>query len=204
MLETLLSWMSPVELAATLFGLACVWLTVRQNIWCWPTGLIMVVLYIYIFFQAKLYSDMGLQVVYVFMQIYGWYHWVYGGKDDNAELPVTRLSMTRLAMWGAVGLAGIAGLGFAMDTYTDADLAYWDAATTVLSLIAQWLLAKKVLESWGFWIVVDVLAVGVYATKGLYLTTGLYAVFLGLAIAGLVAWLKSYRQTMGAPAAPAA
>lgn len=146
---------------------------------------------------------MGLQVVYVFMQLYGWYHWVYGGKDDE-ELPVTRLSTMRLAMWSAAGAAGIGGLGFMMDTYTDADLAYWDASTTVLSLIAQWLMAKKVLESWVFWIVVDVLAVGIYAVKGLYLTTGLYAVFLGLATAGLVAWLKSYRQTNSATAAPAA
>jgi nicotinamide mononucleotide transporter len=196
--------MNPVELAATIFGLACVWLTVRQNIWCWPTGLVMVALYIYVFFGAKLYSDMGLQVVYVFMQLYGWYHWVHGADDDNEPLSVTRLSSARFAMTVAAGAFGIGGLGLAMDTYTDADLAYWDAATTVLSLIAQWLLAKKVLESWAFWIVVDVLAIGVYTTKELYLTSGLYAVFLGLAVAGLVAWLKSYRKTQQTAAARAA
>jgi nicotinamide mononucleotide transporter len=209
MIETLLGWMSPVEFAAAAFGLASVWLTVRRSIWCWPTGLIMVLLYIYIFFEVKLYSDMGLQVVYVFLQLYGWHHWIHGGADQDEELQVGRLTSIRLAMWLGAGAAGIGGLGFVMATYTDASLAYWDAATTVLSLIAQWLMIKKVVESWGFWIAVDLLAVGVYLTKGLYLTAGLYLVFLGLAFAGLLAWAKNYREIVEAKraqksAAPAA
>jgi len=196
MLESLFSWMTPIELAATITGLASVWLSVRRNIWCWPTGLVMVTLYIFIFYDAKLYSDMGLQIVYIFMQIYGWYYWLSGAKDGDKDdaVPVTRLSSRQLAATWALGLAGIVALGYVMDTYTDASLAYWDAATTVLSLIAQWFLGKKILESWVFWITVDVLAVGVYLAKGLYLTSGLYVVFLGMAAAGLFEWLKIYRQ----------
>src|SRR5690554_6267753 len=206
MLESLFAWMTPIELAATVTGLASVWLSVRRNIWCWPTGLVMVTLYIFIFYEAKLYSDMGLQVVYIFMQIYGWYYWLSGTKDGarDDEVPVTRLSSRQLAATWALGLAGIVALGYVMDTYTDASLAYWDAATTVLSLIAQWFLGKKILESWVFWITVDVLAVGVYLAKGLYLTSGLYVVFLGMAAAGLFEWLKIYRQRQLAQSAQSA
>ncbi|MFU8803201.1 MAG: nicotinamide riboside transporter PnuC [Bradymonadaceae bacterium] len=190
MLETLLQWMSPLEIAATIFGLASVWFTVRQNILCWPTGLVMVILYAFIFFDVRLYSDMGLQIVYVFVQIYGWHHWLKGGPRDK-QLPVRMLRGTQRLTWLAVAVIGTFGLGLVMDTYTDAELAYWDAATTVLSLIATWFMARKILESWVFWIVVDVLAIGIYTVKSLYLTAGLYAVFLVLATIGFFAWRRS-------------
>ena len=90
--------MTTIEAIASLFGLLCVWLTVRQNIWCWPVGLVMVSLYIWIFYQAKLYSDMGLQVVYVALQIYGWMHWLRGGPRDST-LPITRLDRGRVVLW---------------------------------------------------------------------------------------------------------
>ena len=189
--------MSTIEVVAVIFGLVCVWLTVRENVWCWPTGLVMVVLYIVIFFRAKLYSDMGLQVIYVVMQVYGWHNWLRGGKGKT-ELRVSRISRRGAVFWVSIGLAGTGSLGFVMSTWTDASLPHWDAATTVLSLIAQWLMAKKILESWVFWIVVDVLCVGVYTYKALHLTAGLYAVFLGLATAGLIAWRKSYLKTPAA------
>lgn len=205
MLDALLGWMSWIELVATIFGVVNVWLTVRQNIWCWPTGLVMVALYIHIFYQARLYSDMGLQVVYIFMQLYGWYYWLRGpgAKGETQELPVSRLGPKNLAIAAAIALGCTGALGFIMDTYTDADLAYWDGATTILSLIAQWFLARKILESWAFWITVDVMAIGIYAAKGLYLTSGLYVIFLGLAISGFIQWLKTYRrdQLQRAPAA---
>ena len=190
MIDALLAAMSPLELTATLFGLASVWLTGRQNIWCWPTGLVMVSLYIVIFFEARLYSDMGLQVVYVFMQLYGWHNWLHGGQE-RSELSVCRLGRRRALVWGLTIAAGTAALGTTMATLTDADLPYWDAATTVASLVAQWLMAKKVLESWAIWIAVDVVSVGVYGVKGLVLTCGLYAVFLVLASLGLRSWWRS-------------
>lgn len=180
-----------IEAVATVLGIISVTLLVRQNIWCWPTGIVMVTLYIFIFYDARLYSDMGLQVAYVFMQAYGWYHWVFGARDDEALLPVTRLTRRAGFAWLVVIGVGTAGLGYGVDTYTDADLAYWDAATTVMSLVAQFLQARKILECWALWIAVDVLAVGIYAFKGLYITTILYTVFLGLATWGLLEWRRA-------------
>lgn len=189
--------MTAIEIIATVSGLVCVWLTVRQNIWCWPIGLVMVTLYIYIFQQARLYSDMGLQAIYVVLQIYGWYQWLHGGKDHQT-LNVRRLRTVAGIKWVLLAGIGTVSLGYTMDRYTGADLPYWDAATTVLSLIAQYLMAKKFLESWLFWIVVDVLAVGIYAVKSLHLTAGLYAVFLGMATAGFFTWRASIKQDKSA------
>jgi nicotinamide mononucleotide transporter len=180
-----------IEAAATIFGLTCVWLTIRQNTWCWPTGLIQVLLFIYIFHAVKLYSDLILHVIYVFMQIYGWHYWLHGGRN-RAQAAVTRLRRSVCVAWIGVGIVATAGWGWGMGRYTDAALPYPDAFTTVISLIAQWLMARKKLESWLFWIAVDVVAIWVYAYKHLYLTTGLYAVFLVLAARGWFVWRTAW------------
>lgn len=158
-----------IEAIAVIFGLLCVWLTIRQNIWCWPTGLIQVLLYIIIFYNALLYSDMLLHVVYVAMQIYGWYHWLYGGKEKT-ELKVSVLPVTIFLIWIVAGILSTFAWGYLMGNYTNAAVPYADSITTIMSLIAQWLMARKRLESWFFWIAVDVVAIGVYLYKGLYLT----------------------------------
>lgn len=185
--------MSPIEIIAALFGLLSVWLTVKENIWCWPTGLVMVFLYIFIFYEVRLYSDVILQVIYVFLQIYGWDAWLHGGKERQ-KLSVSRITPLKRILWGGVAVVGTFSLGLIMHRYTDAALPYWDAAITVLSLIAQWLMAKKVLESWIIWITVDAIAISIYAIKGLYPTTALYTVFLVLAFFGYAAWKKAYSQ----------
>ena len=115
--------MTYIEILATIFGFICVTLTVKQNIWCWPTGLIQVSLYIAVFYQARLYSDMGLHVIYVFMNIFGWYNWLYGG-EDRGRLEVSLLTMFGVVFWGLVAVMATAGLGYVMSTYTRADLAY--------------------------------------------------------------------------------
>jgi nicotinamide mononucleotide transporter len=187
--------MAWIELIAVVFGLTCVWLTIRQNIWCWPTGLGQVTLYIAIFYHVKLYSDLLLHVIYVVLQIYGWYHWLHGGKDRQA-LPVSALGIPSRIAWPAAALLGTLGWGYLMAKYTDAAVPYGDAFTTVASLIAQWLMARKRLESWLFWISVDVVAIGIYWYKSLYLTSGLYAVFLILATLGWFVWRNDLR-TLG-------
>ena len=138
--------METIEIIAVVFGLICVWLTVRQNIWCWPTGLVMVSLYIFIFLEAKLYSDMLLQVVYVGLQFYGWHAWLHGGPD-RSQLPVSRLAVRDVATWLAVCVAGTLALGGFMSHNTDASFPFPDAFTTTASLIAQWLMGRKKLES---------------------------------------------------------
>jgi nicotinamide mononucleotide transporter len=185
--------MTRIEVFAVLFGVLCVWFTIRQNIWCWPTGLLQVFLYIFIFYRVKLYSDLILQLLYIAMQIYGWHHWLHGGKNKH-PLPVSLLTFRGRMIWFVVAVAGTAIWGFLMATFTDAAIPYGDAFTTVLSLIAQWLLTRKKLESWIFWISVDLVAIEIYWSKGLLLTSGLYAVFLFLATAGLMAWKKSLQS----------
>lgn len=185
--------MTPIELIAVVFGLLCVWLTIRQNIWCWPTGLIQVALYVVIFFQVRLYSDAILNLIYVLLQIYGWYHWLHGGRD-HGRLSVSRLSQRALLGWIVVAVASTAIWGWGMAAFTNAAAPYWDAFIAAASLIAQWLMTRKRLESWLFWISVDVVAIGVYIYKSLLLTAGLYAVFLVMATMGFFAWLSAIRS----------
>ncbi len=182
--------MTIIEAIAVVFGLLCVWLVVKQNIWCWPAGLIQVTLYIFIFYQVKLYSDLILHIFYVGMNIYGWYYWLHGGKDRN-QLPVTRLQQHWKYTWPTITIIGTITWGYSMSALTDAAVPYGDAFTTVASVIAQWLMARKKLESWFFWIIVDVVAIGIYWYKDLHLTSGLYTAFLVLSIMGLLSWRKS-------------
>ncbi|HRC84191.1 MAG TPA: nicotinamide riboside transporter PnuC [Thermoanaerobaculia bacterium] len=185
--------MSKIEILATLFGVAAVWLTVKRHIACWPASLLQVSLYVYVFFQAKLYSDMGLHVIYVVLALYGWFNWSRK-KEEQGELTVVELSPRALAAWCGVSALGAGTLGWLLSRYTDAALPYWDSAITSMSLVAQWLTTRKVLENWLFWIAVDVLGIGVYYAKQLYPTTALYALFLGLATAGYFAWRKAPRE----------
>ncbi|MBU1108758.1 MAG: nicotinamide riboside transporter PnuC [Candidatus Riflebacteria bacterium] len=182
--------MTPIEVTAVIFGFLCVYFTIKENIWCWPTGLVQVFLYIFIFFDAKLYSDVILHIIYVAMQFYGWYFWLHGGKMRK-EAVVTQLPRPWLIGTVMISVAATVLLGYFMANRTDASLPYADAFTTVFSLVAQWLLSRKILESWHFWIAVDCVAIGVYYAKDLHLTAGLYVAFLIMAIAGLLRWKKS-------------
>jgi nicotinamide mononucleotide transporter len=178
------------EIIGTILGLISVWLTVRQNIWCWPTGIVMVALYAVVFFQAKLYADAGLQVVYFALQIYGWYEWLHGGRA-RGKLEITRLRLRLGSLLVVIAATATVSMGYVLATRTDAALPYWDSTATVLSLIAQWMLARKLIENWLVWIAVDLLSIGIYAAKALYPTMALYAAFLALAAFGWIEWRKS-------------
>ncbi len=182
--------MSIIEAVAVVFGLTAVWLNVRQNIWGWPAGLVQVILYIFVFYNAKLYSDLILSVIYIFLQLYGWYSWLYGG-EQHSKLKVSCLEPSLILFWILVCILGTIGWGYFMQHNTDAALPYPDAFTTVASLIAQYLMTRKKLESWILWVIVDVVAISVYFIKGLYLTTGLYSVFLVMSVFGYLLWKKS-------------
>ncbi|OGV43280.1 MAG: aminotransferase [Lentisphaerae bacterium GWF2_57_35] len=182
--------MNFVEAIAAAFGVICVWWTIRQSILCWPTGLLQVLLYVFVFWKAKLYSDLLLHVVYVLLQIYGWHHWLKGGSNHHA-LAVTELRGGVLTVVVAGVVIISVGWGGIMGTYTNAVLPHLDAFILVLSLSAQILMALKKVESWYFWIIVDVLALWVYSSRHLYLTTGLYALFLVMAVLGLREWKRS-------------
>lgn len=180
---------SGLEWGGAITGLLCVWLTVRESLWCWPTGLASAALYVVVFGQSRLYADMGLQVVFIVLQIYGWHAWLKGGPDRE-PLVVTRTPWrTRLGLGGAF-IAGTTLLADTLYRHTDASLPWVDSTQTVLSLIAQYLLSHKRIENWVLWIVVDVISVWMYHYKGLYVTMGLYAFFLCLATQGLLRWRR--------------
>ena len=190
--------MSYLEIIAVICGLANIYLTVKQNIWCWPVGAVMVSLYIYIFFNAKLYSDAGLNVFFLVMQFYGWYQWTRGPVVHATSLSAVKRLGTRGWSWTTAGvLAGTATLGTVMHRYTDAALPYPDAFTTLLSVIAQFLMTKKYLENWTLWIIADLVYIGVYSVKSLYWTAGLYVVFLALCVQGYREW-RTARTTIPA------
>ena len=184
--------MNWTEAVAVVFGAAAVALTIRQSLWCWPLGLVQVALYVYVFYQARLYSDMVLHVIYVVLQVYGWYRWRRG--ERGSALPVSYLSLTERAGWAMAIALAASVWGEAMLRYTDAAAPRADAFIAAASLAAQYLLAIKKLENWIVWIVVDVVAIAVYWSRDLRLTSGLYGVFLGLCVLGLIEWRKAYER----------
>ncbi len=197
-MRTLIDWIAAnrLEAIATALGLVNQWLTIRQNIWCWPVGIASVVLFGLVFFDAKLYSDVLLQLFYVGLQTYGWHHWLHGGPNRNRLVPRT---LAPADYWKVLLLivAISAVLGSVMRMLTDASLPYLDASATGMSLVAQWLQARKLIESWLLFIAANLLFIGIYAAKGLYITIILFGVLSVMAVAGFVAWRRAYR-TAGA------
>lgn len=205
--------MSAFEIVGTILGVIGVWLMIRQNVWGWPVGIVQVAVYAWVFFTAKLYSDALLQVCFFAIQAYGWWHWLRGGaeraaaeselpatagREAPAPLPVTRLRGRAVIGWSVAGALATAGWGELMRRHTDAALPHWDAFILMFSLIAQWLQARKRLECWAGWVIVNVVAVGVYWAKDLRLTAGLYLVFLAMAMAGHVAWRRAMNASVEA------
>lgn len=190
--------MSPLELVAAVLGLVAVWLIVGERLLAWPFGILTGTLYIVIFVQARLYAGALLQVIYVGLQCYGWVSWSRRGAD-GARLVVTRARWRTLAIAGLVGAAGTLALGTALARYTDQALPYWDSFVTAFSLVAQWMVARKLIENWALWFVVDVVAAGLYAVLGLHFTAVLYTAYLGLAVAG---WRQWHASLLAARAVP--
>ncbi len=181
-----------IEAIAFVTGALGVWLVVRQSIWNFPLGIINVALYSYIFYQYRLFADAGLQIMFFVLQFVGWYMWLYGGRDrTRLDVQVTG-TQEKIAI-GAFIVLGTAGVAYLL-TLARGALPFWDSFTTVISVAAQWLLSRKKLESWYLWIFVDIIYVPLYVSRGLYLTAVLYAVFLVMAIIGLLAWRMSWKE----------
>jgi nicotinamide mononucleotide transporter len=183
----------PIEIAAVLLGLVNVTLIIRRNVWNYPFGIVMVILYAKIFFDYRLYSDALLQIYFLVIQIYGWWYWLRG-RDDRGLVIVVRLPVTQFPYYAVIAIFGLAILGTSMDKFTDADYPYWDGSIAILSVLAQFLLSRRRLESWFLWIAVDLLAISLFWVKGLYPTSALYAVFLVLAAIGLFNWTRAWRR----------
>ena len=185
---------NPIEIIASVAGFICVTLLIRRNIWNFAFGFIQVTLFVWIFYHAKLYSDAALHVIYMGLQIYGWWNWK-AHQNQQATSVIEQAATKQIVLWLAVSALGTVGLGCFMDSHTDASFAYAyaDAFTSVTSLLAMWLMTRRQIFNWVLWILIDIVAIGVYFQKGLYPTTILYGVFLVLSTIGLYSWYKSYK-----------
>tara|TARA_Y100001001_G_C7969201_1_gene295305 strand:+ start:195 stop:827 length:633 start_codon:yes stop_codon:yes gene_type:complete len=195
---------SPWELIGAASGLLCVWLIIRENIWNWPVGLAYALVSLLVFYKARLYSDLVLHVFYVFMNGYGWYYWLRGAgaRSSGGRLVVARLRKRSASLLGVATVIGIVAMGWLFDYYTDADLAYWDSTTTVMSFAAMWMAAHKYIENWIVWLVIDVLATGIYIFKGIWPYAVLYGLYIPMAVWGWMAWLRSMSSSMVKDPAP--
>jgi len=217
-------WLSNnyIEVFGAIAGILYVFLEIRQNIWLWPVGIITSAVYIWVFFTGKLYADMSLQVYYLIISFLGWYWWVKGtghwaqgtghrvqdaenmtrdeeekGKGDDGEKEILRV--TRLRLMTGIVLAFVfiilyAIMWLVLTRLTDSPVPARDSFITSLSIIATWMLARKIYEHWFLWIVVNSASVALFLARGLYPTVILYVVYGIMSFAGLVAWRKTIRS----------
>jgi nicotinamide mononucleotide transporter len=194
--EVLTTWMweNKIELIGALLGLLYILFSIRQHILTWPTGLFTSLLYIAVFYRSGFYADMGLQVYYAGISIYGWYYWLKGGKSGSnvsrEHVPVKR--MPKNMIWGSIIVTVVLYLiilGILL-YFTDSTVPYMDSLTTALSITATWMLARKIIEHWLVWIFVDMVSAGLYVYKELWPTVILFAVYTVMAVLGYIEWKK--------------
>ena len=188
---------SMLEVTAVVLAVAYLLLQIRQNIWCWLCAFVSSAIYVLLFIDAKLYMESGLYVFYVAMAVYGWMVWTRG--ERGGALPVSRwpLSIHIAAVLTIIGLSAL--FGTALSRYTQAAFPYVDSATTFAALWTTYLAARKVLENWWYWLVIDVVSIGIYWSRGLELTAVLFVLYVVMIPFGLLAWTRSYRLTQTVP-----
>jgi nicotinamide mononucleotide transporter len=189
-----MSAVSLTEILGFITGAACVALAVKENVWNWPIGILNNVFFLLLFWQSKLYADSVLQIVYVVIGVYGWWNWVYGG-EHRGKLELSRMSRASFVWMSLATVLGTLAIRWLLIRLTDSSVPTLDALTTSLSLVAQYMLGRKWLENWFFWIAADVIYIGLYRFKGLNLTAILYAVFLVMCVAGWREWSKTLDQS---------
>jgi nicotinamide mononucleotide transporter len=185
---------TPLETAAVLFILANVVLAIFENIWTWPTGIVGVILYTIVNFQAHLYANAGLQLVYLVLSIHGWYEWLHGGVNKT-ELHVRRATPRQ---WLGCAIASViltAAIMALLRSTHNAEQPFLDASTTAVSLVGQWMMNEKLLENWWLWLLVDIVYIPLYAFRHLPLTALLYAFFCVMCILGLAEWKRSLARS---------
>ena len=192
-IEWLLS--NRIELLGAILGVLYIFFSIRQSILTWPVGLITSALYIIVFFQSKFYADMGLQVYYVIISIYGWYFWLKGKTSANSNSVQVRRVNKKLCL----KLTGISVLLYfviliILLNFTDSDVPYMDSFTTALSIVATWMLAKKYIEHWLIWIFVDLFSSGLYIYKNLWPTVILFLIYTVMAWLGYIEWKKDLKS----------
>ncbi len=184
---------APLEVIAVLSAIAYLFLAIRQNIWCWLGAAISTAIYVYLFIVASLYMESALNFFYFAMAIYGWYVW-YGGRSGDRKLPVSvwPLRVHAVAILTIVALSLVNG--YTLARYTNAAYPYIDSLTTWGAIWATFLVARKVLENWWYWLVIDIASIAIYWTRGLQLTSILFAIYVLMIPFGMLAWRRSWRE----------
>lgn len=197
MTKSILEWLlsNKVELLGAILGILYIFFSIRQNILTWPTGLLTSALYSIVFFQSKFYADMGLQVYYVAISIYGWYFWLKGERSENSKKVSVRNLTKKLTYKLVIATLLIyIVLLYILLKFTDSDVPFMDSLTTALSIVATWMLAKKYIEHWLIWIFVDLFSSGLYVYKNLWPTVILFLVYTVMAYFGYKEWNKDLKQ----------
>jgi nicotinamide mononucleotide transporter len=184
----------PIEFIAFLLGIWGVWLEAKQKALCWPIGLLNIILSLIVFYGSRLYADVLLQIFYIIITFYGWYYWLYGGAN-NTKRKISNSPLKEFILLIISALLSGCVIGFLFSKYTNAELPYWDAFSFTGGIIGTYFLAKKYMENWTIWIIINTLCTGIYLYKELYFFTIQYFVFIILAVYGYYSWKSDRKKT---------
>ncbi|HQQ13202.1 MAG TPA: nicotinamide riboside transporter PnuC [Bacteroidales bacterium] len=182
-----------IEVIAVIFGLMSVWYSMRVNILVYPTGIVSVVIYVYICLIAGLYADMAINFIYFVMSVYGWYNWLRPA-ENKPQRPVRFATKKQNSIAAIAALISFFAINHILVHYTDSNVPAIDAFTTAVFIVGMWLMAEKKVENWIYWIIGDIVSIPLYFYKGLVMTSFQYTVFLVLAVLGFIAWKKEAKH----------
>ena len=186
-----------IELTGALVGFIYLYLEIKENYLMWLLGFITSAFYIIIFYQSRFYADMSLQVYYLAISIYGVIYWTKGGRTEKKEaVPVTKIDLKQIVLLSLIFIVSFGAISRILVLYTDSPLPYWDAFTTALSFIATWMLARKIIEHWFLWVIINFVSTGLYIYKGLYPTSVLFIVYFIFSFVGYFEWKKSMNKAI--------
>ena len=177
-----------IELLGVVFSILYLYFSIRRNILLWPMGILSALLYMVVFFRSKFYADMALNGYYLVISVYGWLLWRGSGTGGEEGLKISRIGPGNGFILLAVTTGVFLLIGTVLTRFTDSPIPWWDAFTTALSFTATWMLARKILEHWIVWIVVDAVSMGLYIYRGLYLTMVLFGIYTIMAVTGFISW----------------
>lgn len=184
-----------LEIVGTIIGFIYLWQEVKASIWLWLTGIVMPAIYTVVFYKSGLYADFGIQIYYIVAAIYGFLFWKFGKKNqDGDQLRIVHTTAKQAAVLCAITAVLLLPIYWILTTYTDSNVPFFDSTTTAMSIVALWMLAKKHVEQWVAWIIIDALSSGLYFYKGIYFTAVLYAVYTVVAVYGYKKWNMMERQ----------
>lgn len=179
-----------LEVLGTVVGIIYLWLELKANIYMWITGIIMPAISIFVYYQAGLYADFGINIYYLIAAIYGFAIWQFGKKKEEKELPITYTPKNKFWQLAACFIVCFVAIGIILERYTDSTVPWWDSFTTALSIVGMWMLARKWIEQWWTWVAVDAVCCGLYIYKEIFFYSALYGLYTVIAIYGYFKWKK--------------